>query len=117
MRLRTIVTALVIATPLLVLESRPAAAFGWCDWGWGYGSSSYYSPRTYGYAAPRTYRYYGYAPRFYGSYYYGRRWGWRGYGYRGWRGHGYRAWRGYGYRGWHGARVSGVRAGVRAVRR
>ena len=107
MRFRTIATALVIAVPLLALESKPAAAFGWCDWGWGYGSSSYVAPRTYGYAAPRTYGYYGYgAPRFYGRYYHGRRLGWRGYGYRA-------GWRGYGYRGWRGARVIGARAGVR----
>ena len=45
MRMRTLVVALAVAAPLLTLESRPAAAFGWCGWGWG--SSSY------GYSAPR----------------------------------------------------------------
>ena len=58
MRLRTLVVTLVVAAPLLALESRPAAAFGWCGWGWG--SSSY------GYSAPRSYGYYGYAARTYG---------------------------------------------------
>jgi hypothetical protein len=139
MRLRTLAVALAVAAPLLAVETTPAAAFGWCDWGWGYSGTSYTAPRSYGYygyAAPRRYGYYGYAPRYYGGYYYGRRWGWRGYGYRaGWRGYGYRGWRGYGhragwrgygYRGvrgygyraaWRGARVTGVRAGVRAGRR
>jgi hypothetical protein len=113
MRLRTLAVALAVAAPLLVLESAPAAAFGWC--GWGYGSSGYTAPRTYGYVAPRRY---GYAPRYYGGSFYGRRLGWRGYGYRGWRGgYGYRTgWRGYGA-GWRGARVVGRRAAVRAVRR
>ena len=97
MRLRQIAVALAVAAPLLAFESTPAAAFGWCDWGWG----------TAGYTAPRTYGYYGYAaPRRYGYY-----------GYRGWRGYGYRAgWRGY-RAGWRGARVVGYRAGVRAGRR
>ena len=45
MRLRTLVVALAVAAPLLALESRPAAAFGWCGMGWG--SSGY------GYSAPR----------------------------------------------------------------
>ena len=120
MRLRTLAVALAVAGPLLVLESAPAAAFGWC--GWGYGSSGYTAPRTYGYVAPRRYGYvaprrYGYAPRYYGGSFYGRRLGLRGYGYRGWRGYGYRAgWRGY-RAGWGGARVVGRRAAVRAVRR
>ena len=30
MRIRTLVVALAVAAPLLALESRPAAAFGWC---------------------------------------------------------------------------------------
>jgi hypothetical protein len=100
MRIRTLVATLAIAAPLLALESRPAAAFGWCNWGWGSSGYGYSAPRGYGYYgyAPGTYGYYGYAPR-YGGYYYGRRWGWRGYGYRGWRG----------YRGWHGARVASFR--------
>jgi hypothetical protein len=107
MRIRTLVVALAVAAPLLALESRPAAAFGWCDWGWGSSGYAYSAPRTYGYA-PR-YRYSGYSPRYYGGSYYGRRLGWRGYGYRaGWRG--YRA-------GWRGARVGGYRAGLRAGRR
>jgi hypothetical protein len=105
MRLRSFAVALAIAAPLLVLESAPAAAFGWCAWCWG----------GYGYAAPRTYGYYGYAPRFYGGFY-GRRWGWGGYGFRGWRGFGYRTgWRGY-RGGWRGARI-GYRGGFRAGRR
>ena len=138
MRLRVFAIALALAAPLLAVESRPAAAFGWCGSGRGFGSYGYAAPRTYGYygyaprsygyygyAVPRTYGYYGYAPRYYGGFY-GRRWGWRGYGYRGWRGYGYRAgWRGYGYRagfrgygtGWRGARVVGFRGGVRAGRR
>ena len=138
MRLRVFAIALALAAPLLAVESRPAAAFGWCGSGWGYGSYGYAAPRTYGYygyaprsygyygySVPRTYGYYGYAPRYYSGFY-GRRWGWRGYGYRGWRGYGYRAgWRGYGYRaglrgygtGWRGARVVGFRGGVRAGRR
>jgi hypothetical protein len=129
MRLRTFAVALVVAAPLLVLESAPAAAFGWCGSGWGSASYGYAAPRSYGYygyaprsygyydyAAPRTHGYYGFAPRYYGGFY-GRRWGWRGYGYRGWRGYGYRAgWRGYGA-GWRGGRVVGFRGGVRAGRR
>jgi hypothetical protein len=138
MRLRTIGIALAIAAPLLAFESTPAAAFGWCDWGWGTRTYGYTAPRSYGYYgyAPRTYGYYGYAaPRRFGYYgyapsyrgfYYGRRLGWRGYGYRGWRGHGFRAgWRGYGYRpglrghgaAFRGAHVGGFRGGVRAGRR
>jgi hypothetical protein len=35
MRLRAIAIALAVAAPLLAVESRPAAAFGWCGWGWG----------------------------------------------------------------------------------
>ena len=92
MRIRTLVVTLAVAAPLLALESRPAAAF--C---WGWGSSSY------GYSAPRTY---GYAPRYYGGAYYGRRLG-RGYGYRGLRG--------YGYRGIGVGRVGVGRVGVGRV--
>ena len=111
MRIRTLVVALAVAAPLLALESRPAAAFGWCGWGWGSSSYGYSAPRSYGYYgyAPRTY---GYAPRYYGEAYYGRRLGWRGYGYRGWRGYGYRGIGvgrvgGYGYRGIGVRRVGG----------
>jgi hypothetical protein len=116
MRFSKIAMALVVAAPLLALESTPAAAFGWCDWGLGYSSYGYTAPQTY--VAPRRrYAYLGYTPGYYGSSYYGRRWGWRGYGYRGWRGYGYRAgWRGY-RGGWRGARVVGYRGGVRAGRR
>jgi hypothetical protein len=110
MRLRTLVVTLAVAAPLLALESKPAAA---C-WGWGTSSYGYsaprsygyygYAPRTYGYA-PSSYGYYGYAPRrFYGGAYYGRRLGWRGYGYRG-------SWRGYGYRGIGVGRVGVGRVG------
>ena len=59
MRLRTIAAALTVATPLLALESAPAAAFDWCNRASGYGG--------YGYAAP-TYGYYGYAAPAYGNY-------------------------------------------------
>jgi hypothetical protein len=78
MRARTVVAALVVAAPLIALESTPAAAFGWCGWGWG---SGYTAPRAYGYT-PR-YRY-SYAPRYryYGGAVYGRRSVWRGYGAR-----------------------------------
>ena len=98
MRMRTLVVTLAVAAPLLALESRPAAAFGWCGWGWGSSSYGYSAPRSYGYYgyAPRRYSYSGYAPRYYGGLYSGRRWGWRGYGYRGWLGYGYRGWRGAG---------------------
>ena len=88
MRIRTLLVALAVAAPLLALESRPVAAFGWCGSGWGSSSYGYsaprsygyygYAPRTYGYA-PRRYGYYGYAPRYDGGSYYGRRLGWRGY--------------------------------------
>jgi len=102
MRMRTLVVALAVAAPLLALESRPAAAFGWCG---GWGSSSY------GYSAPRSY---GYAPRTYGGAYYGRRLGWRGYRYRG-IGVGVGRVGGYGYRG-IGVRRAGVgRVGVGRV--
>jgi hypothetical protein len=70
MRIPAIAAALVVATSLLAVESTPAGA---C-WGWGYGG--------YGYTTPRSYGYYGYAPRYYRGYAYGPRWGWRGYGYR-----------------------------------
>lgn len=114
MRLRTLVVALAVAAPLLAVESRPAAA---CDWLWGRGSG-YAAPASYGYSgyAPRTYGYYGYAPRYYGGSFYGRPWGWRGYGYRGWRGYGYGGWRGYGYRGWRGGRVAAFSPGFRGAR-
>jgi hypothetical protein len=125
MRMRTFVVTLAVAAPLLALESRPAAAF-WCGWGWGSSSYGYSTPRSYGYYgyAPRTY---GYAPRYYGGAYYGRRLGWRGYGYRGWRGYGYRGIGvgrvgvgrvgGYGYRG-IGVRRAGVgRVGVGRIGR
>ena len=107
MRIRTLVVALAVATPLLAIDSGPAAACGWL-FGGGYG---YSAPVGYGYA-PRTYGYYGYAPRYYGGFY-GRRLGWRGYG---WRGYGYRAWGGrrvgYGL-GFRGARVGAFRGGWR----
>jgi hypothetical protein len=81
MRIPAIVAALAIATPLLAVESTSAAAcgLGFLGWGSGYGG--------YGYVAPRTYGYYGYAPRYYGHAYGPR---WRGYGYGRWRGYGYR---------------------------
>ena len=74
MRKLAIATALVVATPLLAVGSTSAAA---CGWGWGGGG--------YGYTAPRSYGYYGYAPR-----YYGPRVGWRGYRSGAWRGYAYR---------------------------
>ena len=68
MRIRTLVTALVVATPLLALESPQAAA---C-WGTGYGYTATTTPvapvRRYGYMS------YGYSsPAYYGGYggYYG----------------------------------------------
>ena len=69
MRLRTLITALVVATPLLALESPQAAA---C-WGTGYGYTATATPvapvRRYGYMS------YGYSsPAYYGGYgggYYG----------------------------------------------
>ena len=111
MRLRTIVVALAVAAPLLAIESGPAAA---CDWLWGRGYG-YAAPASYGYSsyAPRAYGFYGYAPRYYGASYFGRPWGWRGYGYRGWRGYGYAGWRGY---GWRGARVAALGPGFRGAR-
>lgn len=123
--MRKLIFALLIAAPLLALESKPAAACGWGS-GSGYGYTAPrnygyygYTPRSYGYYgyAPRRYGYYGYAPRYYGGFY-GRRWGWRGYGYwGGWRGFGRRAgFRGYGV-GVRAARVGGFRGGVRAGRR
>jgi hypothetical protein len=112
MRLRTLVAALAVVAPFVAIESGPAAA---CDWGWGRGYSD--TSPSYGYSSytPRTYGYYGYAPTYYGGYgFYGRRWGWRGYGV-GWRGYGFRGWRGYGV-GWRGARVAGFRGGFRGRR-
>jgi hypothetical protein len=126
MRIRTLVVALAVAAPLLAFESRPAAAFGLCGWGWGSSSHGYSAPRSYGYYgyAPRTY---GYAPRTYGGAYYGRRLGWRGYGYRGWRGYGYRGIGvgrvgvgrvgGYGYRGIGVGRAGVGRVGVGRIGR
>ena len=69
MRIRTIVAALVVAAPLLALESPQAAA---C-WGTGYGytataAATPVAPRRYGYMS------YGYSsPTYYGGYggYYG----------------------------------------------
>ena len=58
---KLIFAALLTAAPLLALGSTPAAA---C-WGFGYGYSASYAPRTYSYA-PRA-RSYGYAPAY--SYY------------------------------------------------
>ena len=66
---KLIFAALLTAAPLLALGSTPAAA---C-WGFGYGYSASYAPRTYSYA-PRA-RSYGYAPAYsyYGARgYYGR---------------------------------------------
>jgi hypothetical protein len=66
---KLIFAALLTAAPVLALNSTPAAA---C-WGFGYGYSASYAPRTYSYA-PRAYSY-GYAPAsgYYGSRaYYGR---------------------------------------------
>src|SRR5262245_32745013 len=102
MRLRTLVATLAVATPLVAIESGPAAA---CDWLFGGGGYGYAAPASYGYYGygPRTYGYYGYAPGYYGASYFGRPWGWRGYGYRGWRG--------YGYGGWRGGHVAGFRGG------
>jgi hypothetical protein len=113
--MRRLLLALALTTPLIALDSAPAAA-----WGWGYGYSGYgYAPycqpyRSYYYSYRPSYGYapyYGayWRPRFYsGGYFYRpyRSWGWggyRGWGYRGW---GYRGWgyRGWGHRGWGGRR-------------
>jgi hypothetical protein len=121
MRLRTFVASLAVAAPLLAIESGPASACGWLLGGYGYGAPASYD--YYGYA-PRAYSYYGYGPGYYGASF-GRPWGWRGYGYRGWRGYGYGGWRGYGWRGgrvaavgpgFRGAGISGVRGGFRGGR-
>ena len=72
MRLRTIAAALVVAAPLLVLET-PSAAACWEGRGYGYAAAGYAAPR-YGYMS------YGYSsPAYYGGYggYYG---GYGGYG-------------------------------------
>jgi hypothetical protein len=113
--MRRLLLALALTTPLIALDSAPAAA-----WGWGYGYSGYgYAPycqpyRSYYYSYRPSYGYapyYGayWRPRFYsGGYFYRpyRSWGWGGY--RGWgnRGWGYRGWgyRGWGHRGWGGRR-------------
>jgi hypothetical protein len=68
-KMRKLIFAALLTAPVLALNSTPAAA---C-WGFGYGSSASYAPRTYSYA-PRA-RSYGYAPAYsyYGSgAYYGR---------------------------------------------
>ena len=82
MRIRTIVAALVVAAPLLALESPQAAAFG-C-WTTGHGYTAGTAATT---VAPR--RRYGYTGYGYSSpgYYYGGRVGYRGVGWR--RGYGY----------------------------
>jgi hypothetical protein len=73
MRLRTIAAALMVAAPLLTLESPQAAA---CWWGTGYGytdstATTRVAPRRYGYTS------YGYSSP---AYYSGRRVGSYGYG-------------------------------------
>ena len=55
MRLRVIATALMVAAPLLVLES-PSAAACWEGRGYGYAAAGYAAPR-YGYMS------YGYSSR------------------------------------------------------
>jgi hypothetical protein len=85
---RTLSAAVVVAVPLLVFGSEPAAAWGW----YGYRGCGYYAPRVYGYSYYRPaylYRSY-YRPRFaYGGFYRPRVWGWRGWYGRGW---GWRRW-------------------------
>jgi hypothetical protein len=62
MRIRTIAAALVVAAPLLVLES-PSAAACWGGRGYGYGAAGYAAPRygymSYGYSSPAYYGGYG----------------------------------------------------------
>ncbi len=57
MRLRTIAAALVVAAPLLVLES-PSVAACWEGRGYGYAAAGYAAPRygymSYGYSSPPT---------------------------------------------------------------
>ena len=80
MRIRTIAAALVLAAPLVALESPQAAACWGTGWGSGYGytaAATPVTPRRYGYTS------YGYsAPAYYGG-----RVGYRGVGWR--RGYGY----------------------------
>lgn len=99
MRIRTIAAALLVAAPLLALESPQAAAFDCWTTGHGYTDSTVATP-----VAPR--RRYGYTSYDDSSpgYYYGGRVGYRGVGWR----------RGYGY----GVRRVGVgRVGVGRVGR
>jgi hypothetical protein len=111
MRIRTIAAALVVAAPLLVLES-PSASACWEGRGYGYGAAGYAAPR-YGYMS------YGYSsPAYYGGYggYYG---GYGGYGIA--RGIARRnirraAYGGVGYRGGVGVR-RGLGVGVGRVGR
>ena len=62
MRLRAIAAALVVAAPLLVLES-PLAAACWEGRGYGYTAAGYAAPRygymSYGYSSPSYYGGYG----------------------------------------------------------
>jgi hypothetical protein len=103
MRIRTIAAALVVAAPLLALES-PSAAACWEGSGYGYGAAGYAAPR-YGYMS------YGYSsPAYYGGFGVGRvaarRAVWRGGGY-------YGGVRRVGYRGGIGVGRVGVgRVGV-----
>ena len=64
MRIRTIAAALVVAAPLLVLES-PLAAACWEGRGYGYTAAGYAAPRygymSYGYSSPSYYGGYGIA--------------------------------------------------------
>jgi hypothetical protein len=102
MRTRIIAATLMVAAPLLALESPEAAAFFDC-WrtGHGYAASTAATP-----VAPR--RRYGYTSYDYSSpgYYYGGRIGYRGVGWR----------RGYGY-GVGAGRVGVGRVGVGRVGR
>ena len=81
MRIRAIAAALMVAAPLLALESPQAAAFDCWGTGHGYTASTAATP-----VAPR--RRYGYMSYDYSSpAYYGGRVGYRGVGWR--RGYGY----------------------------
>jgi hypothetical protein len=117
MRIRTIAAALMVAAPLLVLES-PSAAACWEGRGYGYAAAGYAAPRygyrSYGYASPAYYGGYG---GYYGGLGYGigrvavRRAVWRGGGY-------YGGVRRVGYRGGIGVGRVGVgRVGVGRVGR
>ena len=117
MRIRTIAAALVVAAPLLVLES-PSAAACWEGGGYGYTAAGYAAPRygyrSYGYSSPAYYGGYG---GYYGGLGYGigrvavRRAVWRGGGY-------YGGVRRVGYRGGIGVGRVGVgRVGVGRVGR